>query len=75
MHQGLKLVEPPRLAQQITDDVRDIYQDLPRRAQMEAPTLLKDLHWTPLEGPGIYIYMSYVICRTKNHRGGSVARI
>ena len=75
MHQGLKLVEPPRLAQQITHDVRDIYQDLPRRAQMEAPTLLKDLHWTPLEGPGIYIYMSYVICRTKNHRGGSVARI
>ena len=24
---------------------------------MEAPTLLRDLHWTPFEGPYIYIYM------------------
>ena len=22
---------------------------------MEAPTLLRDLHWTPLEGPGIFV--------------------
>ena len=22
---------------------------------MEAPTLLRDLHWTPLEGPGILL--------------------
>ena len=21
---------------------------------MEAPTPLRDLHWTPLEGPGVY---------------------
>ena len=22
---------------------------------MKAPTLLRDLHWTPLEGPGMYV--------------------
>ena len=31
---------------------------------MEAPTLLRDLHWTPLEGPGtvyIYIYLTRIV--------------
>ena len=34
---------------------------------MEAPTPLRDLHWTPLQGPGIYIYVDVRgVFRTSN---------
>ena len=35
--------------------------------RMEASTLVRDLHWTPLEGPGMYVYDPLISGPPKTH--------
>ena len=52
----LRLMNPPETSKQDRITVMTMHLHV-GVTWLEAPTLLRDLHWTPLEGPGICIIM------------------